>query len=96
MKIEDILDILDNLADDEREFVLRPLLKVFSRVSLIALKELQNHCKTNNISYDEFVQRQNKLIRQCVELEMDDLGKLLRGESELADITLETDVAAIQ
>jgi len=93
MKVEEILDILDNLAEDEREYVLRPLMRAFSRVSLIALKELQDQSKSFNVAYDEFVQKQNDLIRKCVAMEIGELGKMLRGESGYEDLTMETDVS---
>ena len=37
MTVEEILDILDQLAEDEREEVLRPLMRNFSEASLNAL-----------------------------------------------------------
>ena len=90
MTVEEILDILDHLGEDEREEVLSPLLKRFSRVSLVALKEMQDRCKLNKTPYNEFVEMQNHLIRQCIEVEIGALGKMFQGDGE--QLTLKTDI----
>ena len=92
MTVEEILDILDQLGDDEREEVLRPLIQSFTKVSLVAMKEVQDRCKTMEQDYSHFIKVQNSMIRQCVEMEVSDLGKMFRNQAGEPPLTMETDV----
>ncbi len=88
MTVKEILDAMDGWKEEERK-QLMPLLNVFSGVSNATLDQFELIWDRER-GYDEFVVEQNKVIRQCVALEMTPLGTDLRRTLGLEPLALET------
>ncbi|MCK9281148.1 MAG: hypothetical protein M0P71_11035 [Melioribacteraceae bacterium] len=85
-----ILDLL-NVLDDLREIALTALLPELTDVSrrVIFAKQLSwDGLKP----YEDFVIMQNKIIKECVEIEMTPFGECVRNQEELKPLTRSTEI----
>ena len=82
MILLDILDVMDDLKGDQREFVLSSLLGALTSLSHETILEFQLEYDGSN-SFVEFLQYQNELIRECVRIEMTLFGRILRRKEGL-------------
>lgn len=87
MKIKELLEKLDTLEDRE---CLRGLAKMLSDVSVATLNEFQNNWDGRR-PFEEFVAAQNKVIRDCVKLEMSSIGGMVRAQLGMAPLTEDTE-----
>jgi len=91
MIILDLLDVLDNLADDQRELALSALINELTQFSHYAILEAQLEWDGNR-PYEEFISYQNEVIVDCVKAEMSHLGVVLRRMHGLDPLTLRTEL----
>ena len=84
MILLDILDVMDDLKGDQREFVLSSLLGALTSLSHETILEFQLEYDGSN-SFVEFLQYQNELIRECVRIEM-------RRKEGLRPLSLRTEI----
>ena len=98
MLIRDYIDHLAEWGSDERERYMRPLLGMLSGVSNRTLREHQakHMAASSEPDYDGFVESQNKVILQCLHLEVSTFGADVRRELGLEPLTLDTDVLGTQ
>ncbi len=98
MLIRDYIDHLSEWGSDDREWYMRPLLGMLSGVSRKTLREHQAEHMSMSIEpdYDGFVESQNKLLLQCLRLEISAIGAVVRQQLGLEPMTLDTDVAITQ
>lgn len=87
MKIKELLEKLDTLEDRE---CLRDLTKMLSGVSVATLNEFQNTWDGRK-PFEEFVVAQNKVIRDCVKLEMSSIGRMVRAQLGMSPLTEDTE-----
>lgn len=91
MILLDILDVMDDLKGDQREFVLSSLLGALTSLSHETILEFQLEYDGSN-SFVEFLQYQNELIRECVRIEMTLFGRILRRKEGLRPLSLRTEI----
>ena len=91
MVIVDILDVLDNLADEQREIVVNALLDHLTVFSHYTILEAQLNWD-GNVPYTSFVRFQNEVIRECVKIEQSLFGSVLRQQHGLSALTLRTEI----
>lgn len=91
MILLDILDVLNDLCDDQRELVLCGLLEQLTQYSHYAILESQLAWNGDQ-PYKDFVEYQNDVIKECVKVEMSLFGIVLRREASLAPLTLRTEI----
>jgi hypothetical protein len=87
MTIQDLLDNMDNWYDEERN-QLRPVLDMLTGVSLETFQRFESGW--DGESYEEFISAQNKVIRECIELEMSELGQIVREKLGYKPLTLDS------
>lgn len=91
MIILDILDVIDDLSGEQREIVLIALLNELTSYSHEAILEFQLEYDGSR-SFKDFIQGQNDLIKECVEIELTFFGKLLRKKEGLSPLSLRTEI----
>lgn len=93
MKISQYIEQLEGWDSDDREKYLRPLLAVFSPVSLTSLQQVQQeHFPKSEMDYPAFVKSQNREILKCLTLEMASIGAVVRAVLGLEPLTEDTEV----
>lgn len=93
MTIQDYLIYLEKNAEEGRE-ILRPLMDVLCPVSKQTMKEFQNkHFLIQQRNFKKFVEEQNKLLIECINVETSPFGDTVREILNLPHLTLETVVA---
>ena len=90
MTLKEVLEKMDNFTDEERAKYLGGLFKILSPVSTATLSNFQNRWEPEGKTFKQFVVEQNKEIKKCIELEVSVIGEIVRKESGLELITLET------
>lgn len=91
MILLDILDVLNELNEEQRELVLSGLLEQLTNYSHHAILEAQLVWDGSK-PYKDFVNYQNEVVLECIKAEMTQLGVVLRREENLAPLTLRTEV----
>jgi len=89
MKILEILDKIDNFNDNEREQYLGGMWEKVSHLSKQTLINFQNEWDGSR-SFDEFKKAQNKIIRECIKLEI--LINDAKEKQGLEIFTMETEI----
>jgi len=91
MKIEEILKKMDGFSDKERGTTLRSLLDKLCPVSKNQLMNFQSDWDGSR-AFEEFKREQNKVIKDCVEMEVSEIGSVVREKLGLPSISLETEI----
>ena len=91
MKIEEILKKMDGFSDKERGTILRSLLNKLCPVSKNQLISFQSGWDGSR-AFEEFKEAQNKVIKECVGMEVSEIGSLVREKLGLPPISLETEI----
>lgn len=91
MIVLDLLDVLDYLAEDQRELVLNAVFNELTLYSHFVILEAQLEWNGEG-AYKEFVKYQNDVIRECIKIEMSFFGKVIRRYSGLEPLTLRTEL----
>ncbi|MFA7290558.1 MAG: hypothetical protein WC055_16920 [Melioribacteraceae bacterium] len=91
MVVMDIMDVLEDLCEDQREFILKALIDQFSEVSRYVLYESQLEWD-GTLPFEDFIKHQNKIIRNCVDFETSPFGKIVRTREELPPFTNLTEI----
>ena len=94
MKISEYLSRLDNWSgDDDRGKYLRPLLDRLCPISAQTLREFQNTwVDPDGTRFAEYVVAQNAEIKKCLQLELTELGQIVRQKFGLEPLTLDTEI----
>lgn len=95
MKLQEVLDGIEWFDDADRERILRPLLKLLCPVSKQTIIEYQTNffqSTPSATSWLRFVNGLNKTIRECILLEVSDLGTAVRQQFGLNPIRLDDEV----
>ena len=92
MLLLDVLDVLDNLSDEQRELILPQLFAHLSDVSLITIMECQFQYHPDKGSYSDFIFSQNEIIKQCVEIETSPFGNVFRRRLNLPPLSLRREI----
>ena len=79
----DALELLDELVEDQRDELLRPIFENLTRISHNVILEFQEHWGDENGSLRDFVHGQNLVIRECIKAEMTGFGRMVRKEEGL-------------
>ena len=90
MKISEILNNLDNFNDDEREKYLGGMWKKVSPISKQTLINFQNEWDGGK-SFDEFKKAQNKVIKDCIQMEI--MINDVKEKEGMEVFTMETEIA---
>lgn len=94
MKISEYIEKMSEWESDDREKYLRPLVALLSPVSAKSLMQNQaEHFAKSEADYPAFVESQNREIIKCLELEVAEIGSIVRAELGMEPMTLDTDVA---
>ena len=96
MTIKEFLDGLDEMGNATREVTLRELTRVLSPPSIATLQNFQEKFMAENPEkppFEVFVKAQNKEVVKCLEMEMSDIGGMVRGLTGFAPISLDTVIA---
>lgn len=91
MIVLDLLDVLDFLAEDQREFALSALLNELTIYSHYVILESQLNWDGDS-SYKDFIIYQNEVIRECVKIEMSFYGSVVRTYLGLEPLSLRTEL----
>lgn len=91
MILLDILDVLNELGEEQRDLVLGGLLEQLTNYSHYAILEAQLAWDGSK-PYRDFVNYQNEIIVECIKAEMTRLGAVIRRTENLAPLTLRTEV----
>lgn len=92
MIIKDILDVLDSLDGEQRQMVIVGLMEEFTDASQYAVLECQFKWDNNKGIYDRFIEYQDQIIRECIEIELTQFGEVLRRIEGKAPLTLRTEI----
>lgn len=87
----ELLDIIDDLQEEQRDLVLNAILKNLTKTSHITILESQFDWNSS-LPYNEFIKKQNEIIKECIKIEMTPFGNILRREEGLRPLTLGTKV----
>lgn len=93
MTVKEIYDGLGTFDDEDRAKYAGALCKNLSPVSMKTLLEFQNTWDGRK-SPEEFFGAQAKKIKTCVDLEIGQVGQLVRQATGLSDLTWETEIVA--
>ena len=78
MRIKKIVDKLDDLDGEKREYYLSRLAVVLTTSSKNSLMNFQRNFlerEENPHDYEKFKKEQNKVIRECIKMETSEIGK---------------------
>lgn len=89
MKIAEILEKMDNFTDNERTKYLGGIFKKVSPISNETLRQFQNDWDGNK-SFKEFKVAQNKVVRDCVKMEI--MINDVKGKEGLEAFTMDTEI----
>jgi len=78
MLIMDAIELLDELSEDQRDELLKPILENLSQVSHYVILEFQLNWDEEKGSFIEFVRAQNAVIKECINAELTGFGKRVR------------------
>ncbi len=93
MTVKQIYDKLETFNDDERAKFAGVLCEKLSPTSMQTLHEFQNTWNGSK-SPEEFFKAQAKEIKICIELEVGQMGQMVRQVAGLETLTWETEIAA--
>ena len=91
MIVLDLLDVLDYLAEEQRELALSALFSELTIYSHYVILESQLNWD-GDASYTEFKKYQNEVIRECVKIEISFWGSVVRRYLGLEPLTLRTEL----
>jgi hypothetical protein len=91
MILLDVIDVIDELKGEQRELVLVALLNELTSYSHEAILEFQLEYDGSR-SFEDFIQGQNELIKECVEIELTFFGRVLRKKEGLDPLSLRTEI----
>jgi len=91
MIVLDALDVLDDLAEDQRELLLSGLLDNLTQFSHYTILEAQLEWDGSK-PYQEFVRFQNDIIKDCIRIEMSQFGVVLRRMHGLEPLSKRTEI----
>jgi hypothetical protein len=90
MTLQEIVDNIDNMtSDEERQEILTKVIDGFSFISKSEVTQFMNNWDRSR-PFEEFVQEQNKLIKTCLQMELTELGKVVRETQKLPVWTPQT------
>ena len=92
MIVMDAMALLDDLAEDLRDELLRPLLENLTQTSHDAILEFQLNWNEENGSFKDFILGQNAVIKECVKVEMTEFGKIIRKMEGLRPLENRTEI----
>ena len=90
MTIKELLENLGGMGS-EREKPLLRLMKELSPVSISSLMKYQADWNSEK-TWEEFKEAQNKLVKECVELECSEFGRMVRSVLNLPPFNLNLEV----
>jgi hypothetical protein len=86
----DAIELLDELDEDQRNELLKPIFENLTQISHYVILEYQLNWNDKNGSFKEFVKGQNDVIKECIRAEMTGFGKHVRegeGLTPLENLT---------
>ena len=89
MKISEILEKMDNFTDAERVKYIGGLWEKVSYISKQTLRDFEI-CWDCNKTFEEFKKAQNKIIKECIQLEL--MTNVAKTGTPLEIFTMETEV----
>ena len=99
MTIEKLLKDLDGFSDSEREKWILSLMKKFCTLSSNQVENFQSEWMRKHPPYEgdpppfeEFKAGQNKVIKECIEIEISEIGKGVRKVAGLEPLSLSTEL----
>ncbi len=90
MTLQHIKDNLHNFNEEEKKLILKPLLSLFTSVSLSELAKIQDENYPLRMSFKSYQRLQTECIIKCIELETSPLGTMVREKLDLKPLTLKT------
>ena len=91
MTIQEVFDKIDGFSEEERVEVLPKLVKLFCPVSQKSLVEFQSMWNPDK-PFNEFVEAQNKVFKDCIKLETSDVGDIVRETLGLTKLEMTMEV----
>ena len=91
MLLYDFLEIIEDLKDDAREIAVEAVLMHLSKISHYAVLEAQFDWD-EAMSYEDFIQYQNQIIKERIWIEICPVGKIIRRQEGLPPLTLGTNI----
>ena len=92
MIVMDAIELLDELAEDQRDELLRPLLGNLTQSSHYAILEFQLNWTEESGSFKDFLKGQNAVIKECIRAEMTEFGKVVRKMEGLRPLESVTEI----
>lgn len=89
MKISEILEKMDNFTDEERVKYLKELWKKVSPISKQTLLNFENGWDGSK-TFEEFKKAQNKVIRECIQMEI--MINDFKEKENIEVFTMETEI----
>lgn len=89
MKISEILKNMDNFSDEERVQYIKKLWEKVTPISKQTLINFQNQWDGSK-SFEEFKKAQNKLIKECIKMEI--LINDVKVKENIEVFTMETEI----
>ncbi len=86
MTVRELIETLDILTEENRVICVKNLYKLLSGVSKQTLTQFQIGYDSNK-PFEEFVAEQNKVIQQCISLELSPIGAIVRKKLNLVPLT---------
>ena len=93
MTVKEIYDKLETFSDDDRAKYAGALCEKLSPTSMQTMLEFQDTWDGNKPP-EEFFEAQVKKIKMCVDLEVGQMGQMVRMASGLGVLEWETEIAA--
>ena len=92
MIIRDVVELLDDLNEEQRDELLKPVLENLTQTSHYAILEFQLNWNEENGSFKDFIKGQNAVIKECIKIEMTEFGKIVRKMEGLRPLENVTEV----
>jgi|NGEPerStandDraft_6_1074524.scaffolds.fasta_scaffold19632_2 hypothetical protein len=92
MIIRDVVELLDDLTEEQRDELLKPVLENLTQTSHYAILEFQLNWNEENGSFKDFIKGQNAVIKECIKIEMTEFGKIVRKMEGLRPLENVTEV----
>jgi hypothetical protein len=92
MIIRDVVELLDDLTEEQRDELLKPVLENLTQTSHYAILEFQLNWNEENGSFKDFIKGQNAVIKECIKIEMTEFGKIARKMEGLRPLENVTEV----
>jgi hypothetical protein len=89
--VKQILAEMDDFSDEDRKRYLGLLLNKCTEVTEATLNSFQRHWDGRR-PFEEFKAAQNKEIRECVKLELSEVGRILRDGIGMEPLTEDTEI----